>query len=182
MNFLTKTAICLGMIVVSFDAQGHDEPVISYKAAAKPMRNYNIPLTSREKKEITYIIDTLGNSSLIAIARAKASIEQSGETVDHVHPLLFLHHIFSNEKLKAAVHNMQSRSWVWGRFFKGIKGGLDEELNRNNLFPHLDDFCKRLKINPAIFFPLAQKGQWKEFVEALIKQIPRSETSGRYDM
>ncbi|MBA3603979.1 MAG: hypothetical protein H0W50_10160 [Parachlamydiaceae bacterium] len=182
MNFLTKTAISLGLLLSS-NAQVYSEPVVSYKASIKAaMRNYNVPLTTREKKEITYIIDTLGNSSLIAIARAKDSIEQAGNALEHVHPLLFLNHIFSSEKLKAAIHNMQGRSWVWSRFFKGIKGGLEEEANRNNLFPHLDDFCQRLKINPAIFFPLAEKGKWKEFVDALLKQIPRSETSGRYDM
>ncbi len=182
MNFLAKTTISLGLLI-SCNLQAYSETAVSYKLSTKAaMRNYNTPLNTREKKEITYIVDILGNSSLIAIARAKSTIEEAGATVEHVHPLLFLSHIFSTEKLKAAVRNIQGRNWVWSRFFKGIKGGLEEEANRNNLFQYLDDFCNRLKINPSIFFPLAEKHQWKEFVDALIKQIPRSETSGRYDM
>src|SRR5262249_18389959 len=61
------------------------------------IRDYR-PLTPGEQKEITYIVDTLGNSSLIAIARARGAIEKSGSDVDHVHPLQFLAHIFSDEK------------------------------------------------------------------------------------
>lgn len=150
--------------------------------AKASMRNYNAPLTANEKKEITHIIDTLGNSSLIAIARAKSSIEKSGKEVEHVHPLQFLLHIFSSERLKAAIHNMQNRSWVWGRFFKGIKGGLDEEANRNNLLSHLHDFSNRIQIDSKVLYSFAERRQWKEFVDVLLKQIPRSENSGRYDM
>lgn len=164
------------------DFMSEHDHASQYVSAKNTMRNYSSPLSANEKKEITYIVDTLGNSSLIAIATAKSSIEKSGKDVEHVHPLQFLLHIFSSEKLKAAIHNMQNRSWIWGRFFKGIKGGLEEEANRNNLLQHLQDFSNRVQINSKLLYPLAERHEWKEFVDVLLKQIPRSENSGRYDM
>ncbi len=193
---LIKTEICTQELYANCSLEDtsydHKECILDFMAAKRnemdpvyskgSMRNYNSPLTSEERKKIYYIVDTLGNSSLIAIAKAKFTIEISGKEVEHVHPLQFLLCIFSDEKLKAAVHNMQNRSWVWGRFSKGIKGGLEDEANRNNLLPYLENFSKVLRINSKIFLPLAEKHQWKEFIDALLKHVPRPDTSRRYDM
>lgn len=159
-----------------------NDPKANHPIAKGAMRSYAAPLLPEEKKEISSVIETLGNSSLISIAKAKSSLERAGKEVEHVHPLQFLAYIFSTEKLKAAVHNMRSRSWVWGRFFKGLKTGLDEEASRQNVLPYIRDFSSRIGIDAKILFPLAEKKQWKDFVEALLSEVPRSGNSGRYDM
>lgn len=147
-----------------------------------PLRNYKATLSAKEKKEIAYIVETLGNSSLVKIAKAKSSLEKSGKVIDNVHPLKFLSHVFSTEKLKAATHNIYGRSWVWSTFCKGIIGSLEEENNRDNLLPFIADFSSTVQINSEEIYPIAKRKQWKDFIEALFTKIPRSETSGRYDM
>lgn len=151
-------------------------------AKGSGMRNYNAVLLPQEQKEIAHVIETLGNSSLVSLAKSKSSIERSGKQIEHVHTLRFLAYIFSVEKLKASFHNLRKRSWVWGKFYKGLQSGLDEEYDRNNLLPFMDDFSRRVGMDVNILYPLVAGRKWKEFVDALLAGIPRSENSGRYDM
>lgn len=150
-----------------------------------PLRNFSAPLSEQEKKTIGRIIETLGNASLMTIAKDKSSLEKAGKAVEHVHPLKFLAHIFSNEKLKAAMHNLNGRSWVWDKFFKGFKNRLDEEAGSDNVNPHIKTFSASLKIDPKAsktLYSHAEQKRWKDFINVLFKEFPRSESSGRYDM
>lgn len=147
-----------------------------------PTRNFSAALLENEKKTISRIVETLGNASLVTIAKEKSSLEKAGKVVEHVHPLKFLAHIFSTEKLKAAIHNLNGRSWVWDKFFKGLKMGLEEEAAQDNLLPHIKKFSASLKIDSKALYTHAEQQRWKEFVNVLFKEIPRSENSGRYDM
>lgn len=167
--------------LVDFMAVSHAET--KHAASTKGGgRDYSASLQPHDKQQISYIVETLGNSSLVSIAKAKSSLERSGREVEHVHPLQFLNYVFSTEKLKAAVHNIRSRSWVWGKFFKGLRISLEEESNRQNLLPYLKDFCKCTGADLKKMYPLAEKKDWKQFVETLLSEIPRSGNSGRYDM
>lgn len=150
--------------------------------AKSPLRDFNTPLQNNEKKIISHIVEILGNASLVTIAKEKSSISKAGKEVEHVHPLNFLDYIFSTEKLKAAIHNLNGRSWVWGKFFNGIKTSLEEEDERNNLLPYIKKFCASLKIDYKALYSCAEQHRWKEFMNVLFKEIPRSDNSGRYDM
>ncbi|MBA3239030.1 MAG: hypothetical protein H0T62_11880 [Parachlamydiaceae bacterium] len=162
-----------------------ERPKAEGKKAISPkgnMRNFSATLLESEKKKISQVVETLGNASLVTIAKEKSSLEKAGKAVDHVHPLKFLAFIFSTERLKAAIHNLNGRSWVWDKFFKGLKMGLEEEASHNNLLPHIKKFSSSLKIDSKALYLNAEQQRWKEFVNILFKEIPRSENSGRYDM
>lgn len=146
------------------------------------VRNYNAVLLADEQKEISFVLETVGNSSLYSIARAKSTIKHSGKLVEHVHPLKFLAFIFTSEKLKACLHNVRGRSWVWGQFFKGLKNSFDEESARNNILPHIKDFTRSVGVDTKTFYSLAENSRWKEFMDGLLKEIPKLGNSGRYDM
>lgn len=156
------------------------------KAANKvksPFRDYYQPLTAGEIKDIEYIISTLGLASLIKIAKEESSLNKAGDRVVHVHPLQFLKVVFTSEKLKASIYNMQNRGWVWGKFFDGIKRSLEDESNRgnmDNLF--VLNFASHVKIDPALITNLIEQRQWKEFINTLITKIPRDGNTERYDM
>lgn len=153
---------------------------ISTKA---PMRNFDKSLREKDKKDIIYIVTTLGSSSLPSIAKARSSLKKAGSRVDHVHPLRFLQLVFTSEPLKAAIHNMQGRSWVWSEFFDGLKEGLEEEANYNNLKEwQVKVFAEEVKIEFDMIYPLIQGRRWKEFINTLIEKIPRDPRAGRYNM
>jgi AAA+ ATPase superfamily predicted ATPase len=152
---------------------------ISPKAS---MRQYHATLTDNEKRKIAHTIETLGNSSLVSLAREKSALEKEGREIEHIHPLKFLACIFSEERLKAAMHNIHGRSWVWGQFFKGLKEALETEHMHENLLPYIQDFSNHLKISSKKIYALVEKQRWKEFIEILFIEIPRSENSTRYDM
>jgi hypothetical protein len=169
-------------LLVDFMVASNDMPQFKNIRSKSSFRQYDAALTASEKKKIAHTIETLGNSSLVSIARAKSTLQKEGDEIEHVHPLKFLSYIFSEEKLKAALHNIRGRSWVWGKFFKGLKEGLEDEYKNNNLLPYIADFSRQIKIDPKKILPLAEKQRWKDFVEMLLIEIPRSENAHRYDM
>ncbi|MGZ3633340.1 MAG: hypothetical protein ACXU9U_01670 [Parachlamydiaceae bacterium] len=169
-------------LLVDFIIASNDTPQFKNIHSKSAFRQYNAPLTPSEKKKIAHTVETLGNASLISIARAKSSLEKEGAEIEHIHPLNFLSYIFSEEKLKAALHNIRGRGWIWSKFFKGLKEGLENEYKNNNLLPYIADFSRQVKINPKKILPLAEKQRWKDFVEMLLIEIPRPETAYRYDM
>lgn len=154
------------------------------KAAAKAFqRDYSKGLSSSEKADISYIITTLGNASLGALATAKSSLKKAGDRIELVHPLQFLAYVFTDEKLKAAMHNLQGRTfWIWNEFFNGIKRSFDEEASRDNINPYLDDFASRIKLEVPLLAPLFQNKNWKQLINTLLEKIPRQGNTERYNM
>ncbi|WP_068470982.1 hypothetical protein [Candidatus Protochlamydia phocaeensis] len=147
-------------------------------------RNYSQPVSKQEKKDIAYIVNTLAKESLISIANAKSSLKKAGERIDHVHPLRFLMTIFTDEELKAGVHAIRGRtSWIADEFFSGIVGSLSEEASKQNLKPEfIQDFAGQVNISTALILPPIQQARWKDFVNVLIDNIPRSNDPNRYNM
>jgi hypothetical protein len=148
-----------------------------------PFRDYFAEVTSSEKSEISYIVNTLGMSSLAKISKQKNSLKHAGTKVTHIHPLRFLQTIFQDEKMKASMQSLYGRSWVWSEFIEGLEKSLDEELANYNLPPeYVQDFANNLNISFNTVYPLIQQSRWDNLVKTLIKLIPRNENADRYNM
>jgi hypothetical protein len=146
-------------------------------------RNYHVPISKDEKKNISYIVKTLSNKSLVKLLSLKSSLKKVGDKVNHVHPLRFLMCIFTDEELKAGIHNISTRGWVWSDFMKGISGSLSDEANRNNLGPELVvDFSQKVGIDHNKVIHHVNERRWEEFVKTLIQFVPRQGDPNRYDM
>ena len=146
-------------------------------------RDYTVSVTKQEKKEMTYIITTLANDSLLSIGASRSSLKKAGDKIDHLHPFRFLMTIFTDEKLKAGIHAIRDRGgWTWEGFIDGITGSLKVEGGRNNLLPYVSDFAEKVKIDPSLILPSLEKGKWSDFVNLLIDKIPREIDPNRYDM
>lgn len=146
-------------------------------------RDYSLELTQSDRNDIRYIITTMADKSLATLLRLKGQLETAGDRIDHVHPLRFLEAIFGDEQLKVAIHNIRKRGWVWGDFFKGISTSLGLEYSHNNVTDEMvHDFASIVKISPKEILPSIHSQKWAEFIDILIKKIPRSGNPGRYDM
>ncbi len=155
----------------------------SQESVKKVERDFSKTLTTQEKKDISYIIKTLSTTAVIKLPFCKAQLERAGDRINHVHPLRFLEYAFSTEELKAGVHAIRQRSWVWGDFFKGLKDSLQEESERDNMKDaYIAHFSKSVGISPSIVVGTIQNRQWHHFFEALLKKVPRSQKTKRYTM
>jgi hypothetical protein len=167
--------------LIDFMIAANDHEVVAKSQRSK--RIYENGLSKQDIKDISFIVTTLGNDSLGAIALAKSSLKRAGDRIDPVHPLKFLSCVFTDEKLKAAVHNLKDRTlWIWSDFFNGLKGSLDEEAARNNINSYIDDFAAAVDLDPSVIAPAIQAKKWKEFLDILILEIPRSSNYQRYNM
>lgn len=145
-------------------------------------RNYYATLSSNERNDIKYIVNTLGMASLTKLARDKSSLKKAGSRINHIHPLKFLATVFSDDEMKTSMHAMQNRGWVWGDFFDGIKSSLDEEMNRGNLLQFTYDFANLVGIDPNLIYKSISNSDWKQFINTLIEKIPRNSDVDRYNM
>lgn len=165
------------------------EYIVDFKmgdAKVKPKglyRDYYRPITSKEKDDMSYIVNTLGMASLVKIAKERSSLKKAGDRIASVHPLNFLKVIFTDEEMKVSVHAIQGRGWVRDDFFNGFKTSFDEEADRGNVTADMiNDFSSKVGIDPNLILPLAQEREWKQLINTLIDKIPRKTETDRYDM
>lgn len=146
-------------------------------------RDYYSLVSKGEKKDIRFILKTLAQRSLPALLANKSKLKRAGDRVLHVHPLRFLECIFSDEELKAYIHNLKKRGGiVWKEFFNGLSQSLQEEINKGNLNDYfLYEFCSLVDIDISLIYGSVQAYQWEEFVKILIVSVPREGDTGRYD-
>lgn len=146
-------------------------------------RDYLSAVTPEEKAQIGFIVNTLGMNSLAKIAKQKSSLKRAGDRVNHVHPLRFLQVIFLDGKMKASIHALYGRSWVWDEFYDGLIQSLNEEQEKGNLpAEFVQDFTQSLQVSFDATYALIQQSNWSGFIKYLLKSIPRNEDADRYDM
>jgi hypothetical protein len=146
-------------------------------------RDYSASVSAKEKENISYIVKTLATSSWAQLLKKKDSLKKAGDRVDHVHPLKFLTCIFTDEELKGALHSIRNRGKVWREFFEGLSDSLEEEANRKNMPPEvIQDFADKVGIPVTAIAGLIAEKKWAEFIDALLREIPREGNPGRYDM
>ncbi len=168
---------------------GETEYIVDFQmgdSKSKPKggyRDYYRPITSKEKEDMSYIVNTLGMASLVKIAKDKSSLKKAGDRIANVHPFNFLKTIFTDEEMKVSVHAIQGRGWVRDDFFNGFKTSFDEEADRDNITNDMTiDFSTKMGIDPNLILPLVQERQWKQLINTLIDKIPRKTETDRYDM
>jgi hypothetical protein len=145
-------------------------------------RSYEKELTAAEKNDIHYIMTTLANSSLISIAIHRSSLESAGDRIDHIHPIKFLTHVFTNEELKVAMRNIRGRGWIWGDFSSGVKESLATEAALNNIKKEfIHDLAKKVELHSHVLIDPYQNNNWEELIETLITKVPRKGDYDRYD-
>lgn len=169
--------------VLEFTLADNTHNFAGFKKAKSNERDYNAPITKDEKKNISYIVTTLANKSLVKLLSLKSSLEKVGDKVNHVHPFRFLQCIYTDEELKVCIHNIMGRGWVWKDFMKGLSESLNEEAQRNNLRQEcINDFAKIVGIDPGLINTPIQEHRWEDFVKLLSVYIPRQGNPDRYDM
>lgn len=146
-------------------------------------RNYNVPPSDENRRDIGFIVTTLADKSIASILGARGRLNDAGDRIRPVHPLRFLECVFTDEKLKVGIRNIQKRGWIWKDFVGGLKGSLIDESKNNNLKDeYIAHFAKTVGIDPAAITPTIREHRWDDLVDLLIKIVPRSGEADRYDM
>lgn len=171
-----------GEYLLDFMVAGGEET--QEEIAKSPYRNYNIPITPKQKSDIALIVNTLGQGSLAKIAKSKKELTKAGDRLDQVHPFRFLMCIFTDDEMKASLLALSKRfpSWMYNEFLAGVKSSSEEEANRNNLAPYINDFAHQVGVSPDLITPAINQRQWTQLVQILIDNVPRNGNPGRYNM
>lgn len=147
------------------------------------MRNYYAKLTSKQQADMRYIMKILGTGSLIKIAKERSSLTEKGKSLEEIHPLTFALVIFIDEELKAYMHGLYGRTWVWSEFWDDWYNSFVTESGRDNMKPEfVYDFCSKLGISVDLIMPLVTNRQWNQLIKTLVDKIPRNSNAKRYEM
>lgn len=154
-----------------------------YAVKGKP-RNFWTPLTAKEKEDITYILRTLANETLLKVNSSKAALKKAGDRIDHIHPLRFLTFIFSNDEMIVCMRNLQGRTWVWSEFLEGTVESLKNEYGIGNILDeHVQELIRQAKVpDPGAIHSLVHSQSWGSLINTLISVVPRQTEGNRYDM
>lgn len=154
------------------------------RATNNSFRQYQTPVSKKDKEKIRYIVTTLGFESTAKIATERSDLKKTGKEINHIHPLRFLMTVFTDEELKAGVHGIRGRmiGWIWSEFLDGLVKSLDEENAKQNMkMEYIQDFAKTVNIDVNVILPSIQQKKWSDFVNLLIDRIPRKNNPNRYD-
>lgn len=150
---------------------------------AGSIRNYWAAITPKENEDLHYILDTLAQASLIKIGKSKSSLKKAGDRIDHIHPLRFLLAIFSDEQLKADIHAIRGRGWVWSEYLDGLSRTFTSELQAGNIKPEfIQNFAATLGVDANTISSLIHTTQWTALIDTLINTVPRTGPTDRYNI
>lgn len=146
-------------------------------------RDYHAGVSKEQREDIAFLVTTLAWGNAIELAKKNSELKAVKPRIVNVHPLNFLYEIFSNEKLIAGITAIKERKIpsLKSTFFGELKASLEEEGERNNLLPFVDDFANKLDIGKKKIAPLLENGSYDQFVDMLIELKPR-EGADRHNM
>lgn len=146
-------------------------------------RDYYAQVTDTEMKDMRFILKTLAQKSLLSLWGYQTKLEEAGDRIDHIHPLRFLHSIFSNDEFIVYINNIEDRGgWVRDGFIDGFKQSFDEESDRNNLREEfLEDFSATFDLKFSTIRGKAKNRDWEGLIKHLVINIKREGDSGKYD-
>jgi len=146
-------------------------------------RDYYRENAKEDTEHLSFIICTMGFKSIFKIFKERKALKSAGDKIDHLHPLRFVMGIFTDEEMKAAMHNIKGRTMVWDEFKKGLYTSLTDETKNNNMHVEfIEHFAKRVHVDSNLIIRPLQQQKWDEFINVLLKHVPRKGDPKRYDM
>jgi len=135
----------------------------------KIIADYSKSLTDKEKQDITFIITTLSEHSLIGLWGYEKDLKAAGAQLEHVHPLRHLGYVFSTPDLTAKTQKIDR--YPWKRYARDFRKPLGLALKQGKMDQAvLEDFSKRVGIDKEILQPYVDKQDWVGFVNTLRNQ------------
>ncbi len=128
-----------------------------------------LPLKPEESKVIGEIVEAIGNHGWLWLGVHQTELREKEKQIKHVHPLRFLGEIFSNANLKACMRKVEKDRLTWSGFLKGLKPNMEKEMQRNNLYKHVEGFCQAVRADPDKVKVFIQKHDWSGLVKYLIQ-------------
>lgn len=162
-----------------------DSQIVAKTKPGKPSnsRDYYKPLSAKDQENITYLLTTLGYQSILKINSKKSNLNKVGEQIEHIHPLLFLKYVFTNDELIAAIHNIRDRAWIWKDFISRILESLSTESSIGNISSdQIHNLAAETKLDPSLIEIPIQAHDWNNLIENLLENVKRSGNPKRYDM
>lgn len=182
-NVINRIGSCVGHSENMMETFCLDFHASASESKSLPFRDYWRENSKEDTENLSYIICTMGFKSLAHIWSERKALKSAGDKLDHLHPLRFTMGIFTDEKMKAAMHNVVGSLFTWREFKKGLYTTLTVETKNGNMaLEYMEDFAKRVKVDKNLIIRPLQQEKWDEFINVLIKHVPRAGDPKRYDM
>ena len=142
----------------------------------KICRHSGMGSTSQESPDKTHIrelVQTLGESDLISLARNRAYMKRLGDLIDHIPPLQFLSFVFTDSDLTRGMSMIMNSGFKRKAFMDGLGARLTREKNAGTLDLFLADFVTDVggTIKKEEVQKIFQSQDWDRLIYYLLENI-----------
>ncbi|MCB1136662.1 MAG: hypothetical protein KDK78_10365 [Chlamydiia bacterium] len=153
-------------ILVLLAFMGASIPAALIGEGSGQKRDYWAKLTQEDKRNIRFIVESLGRKSLVSLLFSQSKLHKAGDAIAHVHPLSFLAYVCENQELYRDFQNIHGRPWR--EFSEGFEESLRKAAERGNLGEDiLKDFSKRAELPIKDVMSLVEKKGWSRLMERI---------------
>ena len=128
----------------------------------------SLELSETEGDTIGKIVTTLAADNIALLLWKKKDLESLGRTIDHVHPLRFIHHIIATPELHSNLRDIKHNFFKWNGFLDGFRRRMTEEYYKDNIVEYLPGFCEELDISFELVLHFVKKKDWEGLVKAML--------------
>lgn len=127
-------------------------------------RDYFADLSKTDKRNISFTINTLGNTSTLGLLFKRNDLERAGSATGHIHPLRYFKYVLEKESLKRSFQRMDGRAW--SEFKSGFSRSFQEADDYNNLSDKvIADFTYGLEVDREEVTRLLRQKSWQSFMQ-----------------
>ncbi|MGD2168819.1 MAG: hypothetical protein PVI40_01090 [Chlamydiota bacterium] len=144
----------------------------------KPDKNQNksfsqLRLTKEDQEIITYIITSMAENSKLWLLMHRSELNEQGDKINGVHPLVFLTVIMKDEYLKkVCMPAIFDDYFKRNGFLDGITPNMTVETQKGRTQKYLKDFLKEIQMSPSHHDALLEfinAKNWEGFILYLIQ-------------
>jgi hypothetical protein len=148
-----------------------ETPTLSNSNSTNVKRLYNTLPSAQDLKNITFILDALGNWSFWKLTTSGNEIKEAGRKFPSIHCLRFLSTAINTPTLRENFKKIKGYSFVRSHMCSDYQTKLNREDSQNNLKCYIDQFAADIKVDAHKLHALANKKDWSGFFDTVIDSI-----------
>lgn len=156
---------------VNFEYKINDEEFAWRDPSTSASKTYHdLRFTQDDKSKIHELITTIArNNKATLLFKYKSHLEKLGDELKKtVHPLKFMHCIFSSSELKSCMKEIYNDYFKWSNFKSGFISQMEGEEAKDNFSVYSLDFAKDLNIQADKILPYFNRQDWGGLLKFLI--------------
>jgi hypothetical protein len=113
----------------------------------------------------------MGETSVPMLLFKKKQLEELSKKLKGMGSFNFLGYIFTHPELKEYMKEIAESSWKFDGIMKSTRKGFDRDKAAGTIWDQIPGFAKLLDVSEEKLTQFAEKGDWDDLVQYLVKHV-----------